>query len=95
VAGSDGRRGGGDQAEVEVRIHHREHREHRDRRRDQPLDLLVEGKVILELKAVEQLHPVHEAQLLTYLKLSGCRIGLLINFNVKLLKDGIKRRVLD
>ena len=59
------------------------------------LDLLVEGKLIIELKAVDQLAAIHEAQLLTYLKLSGCKIGLLINFNVKLLKDGIKRRVLD
>ena len=45
------------------------------------LDLLVNGKVVVELKAVDALHPVHEAQLLTYLKLSGCRVGLLINFN--------------
>ena len=52
------------------------------------------GKVVVELKAVDELHPVHEAQLLTYLKLTGCRVGLLINFNVPLLKDGIERRVL-
>lgn len=58
------------------------------------LDFLVDGKVIVELKAVEQVHPVHEAQLLTYLKLTGCRVGLLINFNVPLLKQGITRRVL-
>lgn len=58
------------------------------------LDLLVENEVILELKAVEELNPVHEAQLITYLKLSGHRIGFLINFNVPLLKDGIFRRVL-
>src|SRR5262249_35940619 len=57
------------------------------------LDLLVEGKVIIELKAVEEFHPVHEAQLISYLKLSGCRLGLLINFNVRLLKQGIKRIV--
>lgn len=55
------------------------------------LDLVVEGKVVLELKSVEQIHPVHEAQLLTYLKLSGIKIGLLINFNSRLLKDGIRR----
>jgi len=59
------------------------------------IDLLVEKKVIVELKAVEKLMPIHEAQLLSYLKLSGCKVGLLINFNTKLLKDGIRRRVLD
>ena len=58
------------------------------------IDLLVEGKVIIELKAVERLEPIHEAQLLSYLKLSGCKVGLLINFNVKVLKSGIRRLVL-
>jgi len=58
------------------------------------LDFLVDGKVIVELKAVDALAPVHEAQLLTYLKLTGCRVGLLINFYVPVLKDGIKRLVL-
>jgi len=58
------------------------------------LDLLVNDSVIVELKAVERLLPVHEAQLLSYLKLSNIRLGLLINFNVPLFKDGIKRRVL-
>ena len=57
------------------------------------LDLLVENEVIVELKAVETLSPVHEAQLLAYLKLSGKKIGLLINFNVSRLKDGIRRMV--
>jgi len=57
------------------------------------LDLLVEGKVLLELKAVERLKPIHDAQLLSYLKLSGCKIGLLINFNVKVLTKGIRRLV--
>ncbi|MCK4696261.1 MAG: GxxExxY protein [Candidatus Cloacimonetes bacterium] len=57
------------------------------------LDLLVENKVIVELKTVEKLMPVHEAQLITYLKLSGYRVGLLINFNEKLLKNGIIRRI--
>jgi len=57
------------------------------------LDLLVENKVIVELKAVENLLPVHTAQLLTYLKLTECRIGLLINFNVPVLKNGVKRIV--
>ncbi|HNT76650.1 MAG TPA: GxxExxY protein [Anaerolineae bacterium] len=58
------------------------------------LDLIVENKVVIELKAVEQVLKVHEAQLLTYLKLTGCRVGLLINFNVPVLKDGIIRKVL-
>jgi GxxExxY protein len=58
------------------------------------IDLIVEGEVILELKAVEHILPVHEAQLLTYLKLAGKRIGLLINFNVPLLAQGIKGRIL-
>ena len=55
------------------------------------LDILVEDKVIVELKAVSKLEPIHEAQLLTYLKLADKKYGLLINFNVQLLKDGIKR----
>lgn len=58
------------------------------------IDLLVEDTVVVELKAVEQLLPVHEAQLLTYLHLANKPVGLLINFNVPLLKDGIRRRVL-
>jgi GxxExxY protein len=57
------------------------------------IDLLVENALIVELKAVEQIMPIHSAQLLAYLKLSGLRIGLLINFNVKLLKNGITRLV--
>lgn len=56
-------------------------------------DFLVEGRIILELKAVEALAPVHEAIVLTYLKLSGCHVGLLINFNTLVLKDGIRRFV--
>jgi len=55
------------------------------------LDLVVEGRIIVELKTVEQLLPIHDAQLLTYLKLSGFTLGLLINFNVPVLKNGIKR----
>lgn len=55
------------------------------------LDLIVEDVVIVEIKAVERLDKVHEAQVLSYLKLSGRRIGLLINFNVRYLKDGIRR----
>ena len=57
------------------------------------IDLLVEDSVIVELKAVESIEPIHEAQLLSYLKLSGYQIGLLINFNVRMLKQGIKRLV--
>ena len=59
------------------------------------IDLLIEGQVVVELKAIEKLEPIHEAQLLSYLKLSGCHVGLLINFNVKMLKQGIKRFVHD
>jgi GxxExxY protein len=58
------------------------------------IDILVAGVVVLELKAVEKLHPVHEAQLITYLRLGGWNLGLLMNFNVSVLKDGIRRRVL-
>lgn len=58
------------------------------------LDFVVAEKVVVELKAVDGLRPIHEAQLLTYLKLTGCRVGLLINFNVPILKNGIKRIVL-
>ena len=58
------------------------------------IDLIVHDEVILELKAVEKLLPIHEAQLLTYLRLTGKRVGLLINFNVPLLMQGIIRRVL-
>jgi GxxExxY protein len=56
------------------------------------LDLLVEEKVVVEVKAIERLKPVHQAQLLSYLRLTGCKVGLLINFNVKrLVEDGLKR----
>jgi len=57
------------------------------------IDLLVEDQVVVELKAIENLEPIHEAQLLSYLKLSKCKVGLLINFNVRVLKDGIRRLV--
>ena len=57
------------------------------------IDLLVAGLVIVEIKSVEALAPIHEAQLLTYLKLTGVKIGLLINFNVVVLKSGIRRLV--
>lgn len=56
-------------------------------------DLIVEQKVIIELKSVERLMPVHSKQLLTYLRLTGCRLGLLINFGENLMKDGFKRVV--
>lgn len=59
------------------------------------LDLLVAKIVVVEIKAIEAIQPIHEAQLLTYLKLGGWKVGLLINFNVPLLKHGIKRIVLD
>jgi GxxExxY protein len=57
-------------------------------------DLLVEQQVVVEVKAVERLAPVHEAQVLSYLKLSECTVGLLLNFNVKLLREGIRRFVM-
>lgn len=57
------------------------------------IDLLVDNQVIVEIKTVERLIPIHEARLLTYLKLSGRKLGLIINFNNRLLKDGIKRLV--
>ena len=61
--------------------------------KDFVIDILVENEIVLELKSVETILPVHEAQLVTYLKLSGKKLGLLINFNVALLKNGIRRRI--
>jgi len=58
------------------------------------MDIVVQDQVIVELKTVERLLPIHEAQMLTYLKLSGIRIGLLLNFNTSVLKDGIRRMLL-
>ncbi len=58
------------------------------------LDLLVEGRVVVEVKRLSRLRAVHTAQMLTYLRLSGCTVGLIINFNVRLLKSGIRRVVL-
>jgi GxxExxY protein len=58
------------------------------------VDLLVENRVVVELKSIESLAPIHEAIILTYLRLSGRRLGLLINFNVDVLKDGIKRYII-
>lgn len=59
------------------------------------MDLVVKGRVIVELKAIEKLLPIHEAQLLTYLKLSGLSTGLILNFNTPYLRDGIIRKVLS
>ena len=58
------------------------------------LDIVVQDELIIELKAVDHLLPIHDAQLLTYLRLSGCKVGLLMNFNTILLKDGIRRLIL-
>ncbi len=57
------------------------------------IDILVENEIIIELKAVERILPIHEAQLLTYLRLSNKRLGLLINFNMPTLKEGFKRLI--
>ncbi len=57
------------------------------------LDLMIENEVIVEIKSIEKLLPIHQAQSLSYLKLSNCNVGLLINFNVKILKNGIQRIV--
>jgi len=58
------------------------------------IDLLVEDKIVIEVKSVDLLNPIHTAQLMTYMKLSRCRIGLLINFNVQFLKEGIRRIII-
>lgn len=55
------------------------------------LDLLVDNEIVVEIKSVESILPIHRAQVISYLRLSGCKVGLLINFNVKLLKNGIER----
>ena len=55
------------------------------------IDLLVDGRLVVEAKAVDHLHPVHQAQVITYLKLTGCRAGLLLNFNATSLRAGLKR----
>ena len=59
------------------------------------LDIVVENAIILELKSCEKIEPIHKAQLLTYLKLSGLQLGLLLNFNVPVMRDGIARMVND
>ena len=58
------------------------------------IDILVSGLIVVEIKAIEALAPIHDAQLLTYLRLGGWKVGLLLNFNVVVLKDGIRRRIL-
>ena len=58
------------------------------------VDLFIDNKIIVELKSVDKILPIHQAQLLTYMKLAGIMIGLLMNFNVRFMKDGIKRMVL-
>ncbi len=58
------------------------------------IDLLIENKILLELKCVDRITPIHEAQLMTYLRLSGVKVGLIVNFYVAVIKDGIKRIVL-
>lgn len=58
------------------------------------IDLFVESRIVVELKSVDALAPIHEAVVLTYIRLAGCRLGLLINFNVTVLKDGIKRYII-
>lgn len=60
----------------------------------QRVDLLIDGRLVVEIKAVEQLHAVHVSQVLTYMRVTGLRAGLLVNFNVRLLKHGIRRLVL-
>jgi len=61
---------------------------------NQRLDLFVDGRVVLEIKSVDALHPIHMAQVLNYLRIAGARVGLLINFNVSVLKWGIRRVIL-
>ena len=58
------------------------------------MDIVLPGRLVVELESVDQLHPIHEAQLLTFMKLSHIRLGLLLNYNVLLLKDGLKRMIL-
>lgn len=58
------------------------------------IDLFVESRIVVELKSIETFAPIHEAVILTYIRLSGCRLGLLINFNVAVLKDGVRRYII-
>jgi len=61
---------------------------------EQRLDIVVDNRLVLEIKAIDRLHPVNHAQVLSYLRISGIRVGLLLNFNVPILQDGIKRIIL-
>ena len=78
--------------QIEVNLHVKYKEDHDDC--GYRIDMLIENKIILELKCVEKLLPIHEAQILTYMKLSGIKIGLLINFNSRYLRNGIKRFVI-
>ena len=80
-------------AGVSVSVEHHVHVEYRGRRvrDDLRVDLLVDGRLIVEVKAVDRLHPVHQAQVITYLKLTGCPAGLLLNFNASSMRAGLKR----
>jgi len=80
-------------AGLRVAVEHRVPLEYRGQRirSDLRIDLLVDGRVIVEIKAVDRLHPAHQAQLITYLKLTGCPAGLLLNFNAMSLRAGLKR----
>ncbi len=82
--------------EITFQLQHPQPVQYKDVRLDcgYRIDILVENKLILELKSVEKIKGIHEAQLLTYMKLAGVKVGLLINFNNTKLKDGIKRYVL-
>jgi len=77
------------ESQVTLPINYHDHR----LKKGLKLDLLVEKSVIVEIKSVDQILTLHQSQLLTYLKITNCRLGLVINFNEKLIKDGIKRVV--
>ena len=79
---------------IAFQLQHPQPVQYKDVRLGYRIDILVENELIVELKSVEEVKGIHEAQLLTYMRLSGVKIGLLINFNVTKLKDGIKRFVL-
>jgi GxxExxY protein len=80
-------------AGLEVSVEYRVPIEYRGQRvrDDLKVDLLIDGRVIVEIKAVDRLHPLHQAQVITYLKLTGCPAGLLLNFNTPSLRAGLKR----
>ncbi len=77
------------ESQVTLPVDYKEHR----LKKGLKLDIIVEKSVIVEIKSVDQILSIHELQLLTYLKVTNCRLGLIINFNAKLIKDGIKRIV--